>query len=114
MKRKVKKLKSLKKTKKNKANKSHPNVYVGIADKAMISILIRRARTDQGISCTQLGDNIGVSQVQITRLENAEQECRQELLEKIAKSLNVSFVVVYGDQKSATAKKLHEFLELRS
>ena len=46
-------------------------------------------RTDRGLSGTKLGDMVGISEAQISRLENGLRGFRSPTLVKIAKALKV-------------------------
>jgi transcriptional regulator with XRE-family HTH domain len=50
---------------------------------------VRSIRTDLGLTTTELGRKVGVSQAQISRLENGQQGFRSGTLVKIAKALKV-------------------------
>jgi len=50
---------------------------------------VRSIRTDLGMTTTELGRKVGVSQAQISRLENGQQGFRSATLVKIAKALKV-------------------------
>ena len=50
---------------------------------------VRSIRTELGLTTTELGRKVGVSQAQISRLENGQQGFRSGTLVKIAKVLKV-------------------------
>ncbi len=50
---------------------------------------VRSIRTDLGMTTTELGRKVGVSQAQISRLENGQQGFRSGTLVKIAKALKI-------------------------
>ncbi len=50
---------------------------------------VRAIRKEMGITTTGLADKVGISQAQISRLENGEQGFRSGTLVKIAKALKV-------------------------
>jgi transcriptional regulator with XRE-family HTH domain len=50
---------------------------------------VRSVRTELGMTTTELGRKVGVSQAQISRLENGQQGFRSGTLVKIAKALKV-------------------------
>ena len=54
-----------------------------------IGMNVRSIRTELGMTTTELGRKVGVSQAQISRLENGQQGFRSGTLVKIAKSLKV-------------------------
>ncbi len=50
---------------------------------------VRAIRTDKGLTTTKLAKMVGISQAQISRLENGQQGFRSGTLVKIAKALKV-------------------------
>ena len=50
---------------------------------------VRAIRTDKGLVTTKLATMVGISQAQISRLENGQQGFRSGTLVKIAKALKV-------------------------
>ena len=54
-----------------------------------IGATVRAIRKEQGVTTTQLGKKVGISQAQISRLENGQQGFRSGTLVKIAKALKV-------------------------
>ena len=54
-----------------------------------IGITVKELRTEKGLTTTDLAKKVGISQAQISRLENGQQGFRSGTLVKIAKSLKV-------------------------
>ena len=54
-----------------------------------IGATVRAIRTDLGMTTTALAKKVGVSQAQISRLENGEQGFRSDVIGKMAKALKV-------------------------
>ena len=54
-----------------------------------IGATVRQLRTEMGKTSTDLARKVGVSQPQISRLENGQQGFRSDILVKIAKALKV-------------------------
>lgn len=54
-----------------------------------IGATVRARRHELGMTSTQLGKKVGISQAQISRLENGQQGFRSGTLVKIAKALEV-------------------------
>ena len=54
-----------------------------------IGATVRKLRTELGKTTTDLAGKVGVSQAQISRLENGQQGFRSETLAKIAKALDI-------------------------
>jgi transcriptional regulator with XRE-family HTH domain len=50
---------------------------------------VRTIRTERGLTTTKLADMVGISQAQVSRLENGQQGFRSGTLVKIAKALKV-------------------------
>ena len=63
----------------------------------LIARRVREVRTGRQMTTTYLGRKVGVSQAQISRLENGQQGFRSGTLEKIAKALKVDPVVLVTD-----------------
>lgn len=63
----------------------------------VIGTRVRKVRMDKDMTTTTLADKVGVSQAQISRLENGQQGFRSATLEKIAKALKVDPVVLVTD-----------------
>ena len=54
-----------------------------------IGATVRAIRGDKGLTTTKLADMVGISQAQISRLENGQQGFRSGTLVKIAKALKI-------------------------
>lgn len=71
---------------------------------------MREIRLSRGMTTTTVGQKVGVSQAQISRLENGQQGFRSSTLEKIAKVLKVPVAALVVDPTStkdrAELKKL--------
>ena len=63
----------------------------------VIASRIREVRLNKGMTTTEVAKKVGVSQAQISRLENAQQGFRSDTLEKIAKALKVRVVELVTD-----------------
>ncbi len=54
-----------------------------------IGATVRAVRTERGLTTTKLADMVGISQAQVSRLENGQQGFRSPTLVKLAKALKV-------------------------
>ncbi len=54
-----------------------------------IGATVRAIRTERGLTTTKLADMVGISQAQVSRLENGQQGFRSGTLVRIAKALKV-------------------------
>ncbi len=54
-----------------------------------IGATVRTLRSDLGQTTTDLADKVGISQAQVSRLENGQQGFRSDTLIRIAKALKV-------------------------
>ena len=72
-------------------------------DEKDIGLLVNRLRTEAGITTTMLGQRVGVSQAQISRLENGKQGFRSPTLKKIAEALGYDAKVVFMPKAQVTA-----------
>ncbi len=71
-----------------------------------IGMTVRALRAERGLSGTKLGDMVGVSEAQISRLENGLQGFRSPTLVKIAKALKVPpFRLLMTDKEWAKWKR---------
>ena len=71
-----------------------------------IGATVRELRTGLGITTTALAKKVGISQAQISRLENGQQGFRSGTLVKIAKALKVPpFRLFMTDKEWAKWKK---------
>lgn len=67
-----------------------------------ISLKVNRLRVLRGLTTTQLAERVGISQAQISRLENGKQGFRSATLSKIADALDVKIVYFFQDCKNAS------------
>ena len=72
-------------------------------DSAAIGARVIALRTQQGMSTTDLARRVGISQAQISRLENGLQGYRSATLDKIARALGVEPVYLIIDENDAKA-----------
>ena len=61
----------------------------GIGESEDIGATVRVIRGELGMTTTALASKVRISQAQVTRLENGQQDFRSETLVKIAKALKV-------------------------
>jgi transcriptional regulator with XRE-family HTH domain len=66
-------------------------------DNRTIGLKIAKLRTKLNLTTTELARMVGISQAQISRLENGKQGFRSSTLAKIAKALNVECVWFFLD-----------------
>lgn len=88
----------------NKAKRQDASLFnLNIANR------VRAARAKLGLTTTDLAETIGMSQAQISRLENGMQGFRSGTLHKIADALHVSArFLVAGDHKTSPASVIKE------
>jgi transcriptional regulator with XRE-family HTH domain len=71
-----------------------------------IGLTVKGLRTELGMTTTDLAKKVGISQAQISRLENGQQGFRSGTLVKIAKALKVPpFRLFMTDKEWAKWKK---------
>ncbi|MHC4198473.1 MAG: helix-turn-helix domain-containing protein [Planctomycetota bacterium] len=71
-----------------------------------IGLTVKALRTELGMTTTDLAKKVGISQAQISRLENGQQGFRSGTLVKIAKALKVPpFRLFMTDKEWAKWKK---------
>jgi transcriptional regulator with XRE-family HTH domain len=73
-----------------------------VGNQAAIGKAVKEARMASGISMTDFAKKVGVSQAQISRLEDGQQGFRTATMQKIAEALGL-VVVIYFGPKSAVA-----------
>jgi transcriptional regulator with XRE-family HTH domain len=76
-----------------------------------IGLKITRLREQQGLTTTQLAERVGISQAQISRLENGKQGFRSATLAKIAGALGVKLSFFFqedGESGAVLSAKLSE------
>jgi len=64
---------------------------------------MREVRKQKGMTTTKLAEKVGITQAQVSRLENGHQGFRSATLEKIAKALKVPAVVLVTDDEKVLA-----------
>jgi len=64
---------------------------------------MREVRKQKGMTTTKLAEKVGITQAQVSRLENGHQGFRSATLEKIAKALKVPAVVLTTDDEKVLA-----------
>jgi len=64
---------------------------------------MREVRKQKGMTTTKLAEKVGITQAQVSRLENGHQGFRSATLEKIAKALKVPAVVLATDDEKVLA-----------
>jgi transcriptional regulator with XRE-family HTH domain len=67
---------------------------------------IRKLREEMGLTSVELAERVGITQAQVSRLENGKQGFRSKTLEQIAKSLNVPMVRLLTDGDDAALSLL--------
>jgi transcriptional regulator with XRE-family HTH domain len=78
-----------------------------------IGLKITRLREAQGLTTTQLAEKVGISQAQISRLENGKQGFRSATLSKIANALGVKMSFFFqeeGENGAGLSQRLAEAL----
>lgn len=71
-----------------------------------IGATVRTLRSDLRLTTTDLADKVGISQAQVSRLENGQQGFRSDTLIRIAKALKVPpFRLMMADKEWAKWKK---------
>ena len=68
-----------------------------------IGARVKKLRTEMGFTTTTLAEKVGISQAQISRLENGRQGFRSTTLSKIAAVLGVKEVYFFDDDPNAQA-----------
>lgn len=71
-------------------------VPVASSDARIIGEAFRIERERQGLTTTELARKVGISQAQISRLENGKQGFRSPTLERVARALGVILRVDFG------------------
>jgi len=73
-----------------------------------IGLRVHRLRESQGLTSTELAKRVGLSQAQISRLENGKQGFRSSTLARIAEALGVKPVYFYLDENQTDASLARE------
>jgi transcriptional regulator with XRE-family HTH domain len=82
-------------------------------DQRVIGAKVSSIRHAQGLTTSQLANKVGISQAQISRLENGKQGFRSSTMDKIAKALGVNIVFLVnedGENSAPVSPKLAEAL----
>jgi len=61
-----------------------------------IGLAVQRERRRQRLTTMDLAERVGISQAQISRLENGRQGFRSSTLDRIARALRCELIVTYG------------------
>ena len=69
-----------------------------------LGALVSKLREQQGLTTTALAKRVGISQAQISRLENGKQGFRSSTLRKIASALGYDVKVVFVPKPGASGK----------
>ena len=73
-----------------------------------IGLKVSRLREQQGLTTTELAKRVGISQAQISRLENGKQGFRSSTLAKIAHALGVKPVFFFLEEGQTEANMARE------
>lgn len=68
-----------------------------------IGRLVRETRSKLGLTMTKFAKRVGVSQAQISRLEDGQQGFRTKTMQRIAEALDMPVVVYFGPRKKIEA-----------
>ena len=68
-------------------------------DQRAIGKAVREARLELGITMTAFAKKVGVSQAQISRLEDGQQGFRTRTMQKIAEALDLPVVIYFGPKR---------------
>ena len=68
-----------------------------------IGKVVREMRTKRGITMTAFAKKVGVSQAQISRLEDGQQGFRTKTMQKIAEALDMPIVIYFGPKRKVEA-----------
>jgi len=77
-----------------------------------IGLKINKLREQQGMTTTDLAKRVGISQAQISRLENGKQGFRSATLARIARALGVQPVYFYLEEGQDASKLAREGAEI--
>lgn len=68
-----------------------------------IGRLVRETRSKLGLTMTKFAKRVGVSQAQISRLEDGQQGFRTKTMQRIAEALDMPVVIYFGPRKKIEA-----------
>ena len=77
-----------------------------------IGLKVSKLREQQGLTTTELAKRVGISQAQISRLENGKQGFRSSTLAKIAHALGVKPVYFFLEEGQEAASLAREGVEI--
>lgn len=60
---------------------------------------LRRLRQEAGLTTTELAEQLGVSQAQVSRLETGKQGLRSDLITRVADALRVKPIYLFADKE---------------
>ena len=72
-----------------------------VSESKRIGARIQTLRKEMGLTTTELGERVGISQAQVSRLETGKQRFRSQTMLKIAKALGVEPVFLFMDDETA-------------
>lgn len=72
-------------------------------DQKEIGRLVKETRLRLGLTMTKFAQRVGVSQAQISRLEDGQQGFRTRTMQRIAEALDTPFVIYFGPKKKIEA-----------
>ena len=64
---------------------------------------VRETRMELGLTMTAFAKKVGVSQAQISRLEDGQQGFRTKTMQKIAEALDLPVIIYFGPKKRVEA-----------
>ena len=77
-----------------------------------IGLKVSKLREEQGLTTTELAKRVGISQAQISRLENGKQGFRSSTLTRIAKALGVKPVYFFLEEGQKAENLVREGAEI--
>lgn len=72
-------------------------------NQAAIGKAVKETRMGRGISMTDFAKKVGVSQAQISRLEDGQQGFRTATMQKIAEALGLVVIIHFGPKSAVNA-----------
>jgi len=82
---------------------SNGNAVKVLGDQREIGKTVKAAREAAGFSMTSFAKKVGMSQAQISRLEDGQQGFRTKTMQKIAKALGIPIVIYFGPKTQVAA-----------